>query len=102
MQTFYDTHIHTLHSPDSIQPLDEICETAIERGLRGITITDHAELWHLDEQRQQNHTGGICGGHQDITPLHRISWRGTASHNGPFPHGYGKCMPLSAPDRQSD
>ena len=35
MQTFYDTHIHTLHSPDSIQPLDEICETAIERGLRG-------------------------------------------------------------------
>ena len=49
MKAVYDTHIHTLHSPDSVQPLDPVCETAIARGLRGITITDHAELWHLEE-----------------------------------------------------
>ena len=51
MPILYDCHIHTEHSPDSRQPLDEICETAIERGLRGIAITDHAELWHLEEHR---------------------------------------------------
>ena len=50
MPILYDSHLHTEHSPDSVQPLEEICETAIRRGLRGIAVTDHAELWHLEEQ----------------------------------------------------
>ena len=46
----YDCHVHTERSPDSTQPLDEICETAIARGLTGIAVTDHAEIWHLEDQ----------------------------------------------------
>lgn len=51
MPIVFDSHLHTLHSPDSSQPLEAICETAIKRGLHGIAVTDHAELWHLEEHR---------------------------------------------------
>lgn len=49
MQGFYDSHVHTCHSPDSRQPFWEICETALAKGLRGIAITDHAEMWLLGD-----------------------------------------------------
>ncbi|MCI2057383.1 MAG: histidinol-phosphatase HisJ family protein [Oscillibacter sp.] len=49
MQVFYDSHVHTRHSPDSQQPLPQICETAIERGLRGFTVTDHADMGFLED-----------------------------------------------------
>ena len=49
MQGFYDSHVHTCHSPDSQQPFWEICETALAKGLRGIAITDHAEMWLLGD-----------------------------------------------------
>ena len=51
MPILFDSHIHTRHSPDSTQPLEGICESAISRGLRGVAVTDHAELWHLEEHR---------------------------------------------------
>ena len=45
----YDTHIHTNNSPDSTQSIDTVCASAIERGLSGISICDHAEgsLFHM-------------------------------------------------------
>lgn len=40
----FDTHIHTNNSPDSKQSIDTVCTTAIEKGLSGISICDHAEV----------------------------------------------------------
>ncbi len=45
----YDTHIHTKNSPDSKEPIDKVCEVAIQKRLNGIAICDHAEisLFHM-------------------------------------------------------
>lgn len=40
----YDLHIHSNNSHDSNQSLDEICMTAIEKGLKGIAICDHDDV----------------------------------------------------------
>ena len=40
----FDSHIHSNNSPDSKQTVDEICTTAIEKGVKGIAITDHAHM----------------------------------------------------------
>lgn len=45
----FDSHIHTIHSPDGGQTLDEICLRAINIGMSGVTITDHAHLTHMEE-----------------------------------------------------
>ncbi len=37
----YDGHLHTKYSIDSTASLDEMCNSAIERGILGIAITDH-------------------------------------------------------------
>lgn len=41
----YDLHIHTKNSHDSEQTLDEVCTFAIEKGLKGIAICDHVDMW---------------------------------------------------------
>ena len=38
----YDCHIHSNNSVDGKSSIDEICKTAIEKGAKLITITDHA------------------------------------------------------------
>lgn len=45
----FDSHIHSIHSFDSEQTLSELCEEAIEKGIRGITITDHVMTRRFDE-----------------------------------------------------
>ena len=40
----FDSHMHSKNSHDSKQTLDEICLNAIEKGLTGITVTDHADI----------------------------------------------------------
>ncbi|MBE6665824.1 MAG: histidinol-phosphatase HisJ family protein [Ruminococcaceae bacterium] len=45
----FDLHIHTRHSPDSNQTLDEICAQAVKIGLKGIAICDHVDLWFAKE-----------------------------------------------------
>lgn len=37
----YDCHIHSEFSIDGCSSIDEICETAINKGAKAITITDH-------------------------------------------------------------
>ena len=37
----YDCHIHSEFSIDGCSSIDEICETAINKGAKVITITDH-------------------------------------------------------------
>jgi len=40
----YDSHLHTNNSPDSAQSIDELCISAIKRGLSAVSICDHADL----------------------------------------------------------
>lgn len=40
----YDTHIHTNNSPDSNQTIDDVCNAAINKGMKLISICDHAEV----------------------------------------------------------
>lgn len=37
----YDSHMHTTYSIDGISTIDEMCDSALARGISGITITDH-------------------------------------------------------------
>jgi len=45
----FDLHIHSLHSHDSKQTPDEICDRAIRIGLEGIAICDHADMWFAEK-----------------------------------------------------
>ena len=45
----FDSHIHTIHSHDSEQTLVELCEEAIEKGVKGITVTDHVMTRDFDK-----------------------------------------------------
>ena len=45
----YDSHIHSLNSPDAEQSVDLVCNQAIEKGISGITFTDHAHLLRMEE-----------------------------------------------------
>lgn len=40
-----DYHVHCLNSPDSKEPLEEICRGALEAGLKEIMVTDHYEMF---------------------------------------------------------
>ncbi|MBQ7901477.1 MAG: histidinol-phosphatase HisJ family protein [Clostridia bacterium] len=44
----YDMHIHTDASHDCRQTIDEVCLTAIRRGLNGIAICNHADMGPCD------------------------------------------------------
>jgi histidinol-phosphatase (PHP family) len=47
--TMFDLHIHTFHSPDSKQTLGEICESALQKGLQGVAICDHVDMWFSEK-----------------------------------------------------
>ncbi len=40
----FDTHSHTNNSLDSTQSIDDLCQSAIKKGLNAITVTDHADM----------------------------------------------------------
>lgn len=44
MQGLVDTHLHTWFSHDSKADPDAVCAAAIERSLKGITVTDHCDV----------------------------------------------------------
>ena len=50
----FDLHIHTLHSVDSKQTLDEVCTQAINIGLEGIAICDHVDLWFAENLKTED------------------------------------------------
>ncbi|MBR5766819.1 MAG: PHP domain-containing protein, partial [Lachnospiraceae bacterium] len=43
-KNIYDTHSHSVHSPDGAVPVDDFCRTAMSRGMAGITISDHYDI----------------------------------------------------------
>lgn len=49
VRKFYDSHVHSCYSNDSSQTFSEICASALEKGLVGITITDHANMSTIEE-----------------------------------------------------
>ena len=50
----HDTHIHTKNSIDSKQTIDEVCLSAIEKGLSSVSICDHADMWFIEERNTYN------------------------------------------------
>lgn len=40
-----DYHLHTEHSFDGVQTVDELCQAAIDRGVEEIAITEHMDLY---------------------------------------------------------
>jgi predicted metal-dependent phosphoesterase TrpH/glycosyltransferase involved in cell wall biosynthesis len=55
-----DLHMHTDHSPDCATPVEVLIETAKERGLGAIAITDHNEISGAQEaQDVAERVGGI-------------------------------------------
>ena len=58
--THCDLHMHTDHSPDCATPVEVLLETAKERGLGAIAITDHNEISGALEAREAaKRIGGI-------------------------------------------
>ena len=45
----FDSHIHSVHSPDGVHSLMYLAEQAENRGLIGLAITDHAECLGFEE-----------------------------------------------------
>lgn len=45
-----DYHMHSTFSADSKMTFDEICETAIQKGLNEIAITDHHDIDYQDDK----------------------------------------------------
>jgi predicted metal-dependent phosphoesterase TrpH len=55
-----DLHMHTDHSPDCATPVEVLLETARDRGLGAIAITDHNEVsGALEARRIAREMGGI-------------------------------------------
>lgn len=55
----FDSHIHSIHSPDGNHTVTALCEKAIEEGLQAIAITDHCEIdlfepYHIKERLTQS------------------------------------------------
>lgn len=44
----FDTHMHSLHSPDGYQSMPVMAQAARERGLTGLAFTEHAE-WYAGD-----------------------------------------------------
>ena len=51
----FDSHVHSHHSHDSRQTLEEIYAAALKQGLSGVAITDHADIWYLEKDHTFEH-----------------------------------------------
>ena len=40
-----DSHVHSSISPDAMSPMEDMCEAAIQKGLKEIVFTDHYECY---------------------------------------------------------
>ena len=41
-----DYHLHTIHSMDGLQTMDELCSTMVKLGVDEICLTEHIEPGH--------------------------------------------------------
>ncbi len=49
----FDSHMHTYNSLDGGQTVDELCESAIEKGLTGAAVTDHVDMWFYNDENTE-------------------------------------------------
>ena len=47
-----DYHVHSLHSYDGIQSIEEMCKTMISLGVQEVCLTEHFDLDHPDDDCQ--------------------------------------------------
>lgn len=63
MGMFFDIHLHTSrYSGDSVMDPNQLIRQAVKRGLQGVCITEHHNLWRqdeLDELMSQANTPGF-------------------------------------------
>lgn len=67
-----DYHLHTVHSMDGRQTMDELCQTMAAKGVQEICLTEHIEPGHPDE--------GI-----DVPPIWDIWWREIETMRARYP-----------------
>ena len=58
----FDTHIHTHSSHDCEQEIDELCISAIEKGVTAVSFTDHIDVFAYTEE---HNTNVICKSSED-------------------------------------
>ena len=46
----FDSHVHSNHSHDAVSTIEEICRSAIEKGILGVSVCDHADMWFYEIQ----------------------------------------------------
>jgi len=51
LYNLFDSHTHSDNSFDGIHSIMFMCEAAIQKGLLGIAVTDHADMDYLEEQQ---------------------------------------------------
>ena len=56
----YDCHMHTVNS-DGRSTIDQMCESAIQKGVSGIAITDHADMNFYESRDTYNRIKGAIG-----------------------------------------
>lgn len=49
-ENIYDTHTHSIHSFDGNFSVDDMCASALEKGAKGIFITDHCDIDGVKEE----------------------------------------------------
>ena len=59
----YDSHTHTNNSDDCTQRLDGLCVSAIEKGISGISITDHVDIPSSEKTKAYDR---ILQSHKDV------------------------------------
>lgn len=50
----FDSHMHTVNSLDGGQTVNELCECAIKKGLKGAAVTDHVDMWFYKSENTYN------------------------------------------------
>lgn len=56
-KNFVDTHSHTFRSFDGLYRVEELLDSAIEKGIQTVAITDHVEMdWFYGHVREYNKT----------------------------------------------
>ena len=51
----FDSHVHSHHSHDSRQTMEELYRAALEKGLSGVAVTDHADIWYVEKDETFTH-----------------------------------------------
>lgn len=55
-KNLFDSHVHSLHSPDGFDTVQSLCGAAVKAGLLGLCITDH---WEVGDPEWGDFTGII-------------------------------------------